>query len=416
MHVSPVTESAKRHVAQDCTILVPTYNRPHFLNKLIRYLLRDGVISPHILVLDSSQPAQRAENRALLQAIDYPVAYQQFPETTLPFEKFAAGSAMVDTSYSVIAADDDVLLPEGILAALGVLEEDSDCVAAHGAYFNFFDERTAEDPIRYFDDSWHRVPELQRAIMVSAMVYSGQEGSEGAPIDRMTNRLLSYEASTYAVFRSDVLAKSLAAARCFKNILFSELTQSLVPMVYGKIRRIDAVYALRNTHPSHPYSNWHPIEMLARNPATLLEESLDVVSVLLDVLVNHHRYRAEMHETLQRQLTLGMLTYLSPFLDRTRLVELLSGARRIHDAKDLEQLAWAPYRGPRILPSECPMLPAHAVGARPGELVTQLQCNGSPVPVRFQADFLGIGAGADPAHNDARMNMLKTELERYLAP
>ncbi len=114
----------------DLTVLVPTFNRPKELKRLLVFLQVLG--NPYeVLVLDGSNPENQARNQANCA---------QFPNVKFrPYEpgfhlglRLADGMNQVTTKYSVFCGDDDFLLPDGITKCAEYLEEHTDYSCAVG--------------------------------------------------------------------------------------------------------------------------------------------------------------------------------------------------------------------------------------------------------------------------------------------
>ena len=72
--------------SMDHSILIPTYNRPANLRRLLSYFERSGLDLP-VLVLDSSTDEQKTENRAVVRKSSLDVAIHEFDSSLHPFEK-----------------------------------------------------------------------------------------------------------------------------------------------------------------------------------------------------------------------------------------------------------------------------------------------------------------------------------------
>src|SRR5262245_24537015 len=110
------------------TLVIPTYNRPALLERLVSYcVLRVPPMT--VLVLDSSKPEVAGENAGMLAS--HGVRHIAFPTTAPMAAKLCRGLADVNTPTVSFCADDDLVFPDGLRAALRFLTEHADHVSAH---------------------------------------------------------------------------------------------------------------------------------------------------------------------------------------------------------------------------------------------------------------------------------------------
>ena len=88
----------------------------------------------NFLILDSS--SQIPEKSILKYFKRDNVEYHKFDSNIFYATKIAEGSIHIKTKYAVCCADDDFLIPSGIINAKEYLEKNSNYASAHGLYFN----------------------------------------------------------------------------------------------------------------------------------------------------------------------------------------------------------------------------------------------------------------------------------------
>jgi glycosyltransferase domain-containing protein len=112
------------------TIVVPTYNRPKMLDRLLSFLHSLGCPYP-VLVLDGSS----AENKPLVEKsvsrFSF-VSLQAYPSELHAGLRFSDGLNNVSTEYVVFCADDDFVFPKAIASCVRHLDEHRDYAAATG--------------------------------------------------------------------------------------------------------------------------------------------------------------------------------------------------------------------------------------------------------------------------------------------
>lgn len=92
------------------TYVIPTYNRPEFLHRLLNYYANVGC-SARILIADSSEPAAKANNEATVAEFQSTlnVELHYFELGVIP--KCRQILEQVETPFAVFSADDDFLVP-----------------------------------------------------------------------------------------------------------------------------------------------------------------------------------------------------------------------------------------------------------------------------------------------------------------
>ena len=119
--------------AKEITIVIITYNRYAFLDRLLKFY--DSYSEKfNFLILDSS--SQKPEKSLLKYFKRDNVEYHKFDQNIFFATKIAEGSKHIKTKYAVCCADDDFLIPSGIINSKEFLEKNSNYASAHGLYFH----------------------------------------------------------------------------------------------------------------------------------------------------------------------------------------------------------------------------------------------------------------------------------------
>lgn len=228
------------------TVVIPTYNRPQLVLRLARYYAGRAPWLK-LLVLDSSRAAVAGENAQALARLGPAVRHVPYPDTTQPAAKIAAGLALVETPYASLCADDDLVFPHGLRAAIDFLEGHPDYVAAHGLCLNFRQDG--------HDVHLGREP-------------AGRDNDSADPGARILRQLQQYESLYYAAFRTADLRDLFSGMVRLKTLAFQELFQALGAVIRGKVRRFPAFHTLRQSvAPAHPErDNWQSYDWFARDP------------------------------------------------------------------------------------------------------------------------------------------------------
>lgn len=116
----------------DTTILVPTYNRPSELQRLLFFLKALNNRYP-IIILDGGCPKMQELASKFIQNFDEPILHLCFPEDLHLGKRLAISlNEYVDTKYIVCCADDDFIIPNCIQACSEFLDKNDDFSAAMG--------------------------------------------------------------------------------------------------------------------------------------------------------------------------------------------------------------------------------------------------------------------------------------------
>lgn len=258
-------------LADSFTLIVPTYNRPAELSRLLAYLARHDIRFP-VLVLDSSEPATQAVNCATVEKLGLKVRLEGLDPQVSPWEKFWRGSELVRTEFCSLCADDDLVLPGSLAPLVDFLWQHPDYCVSHGWYFTFYNDVH---------------------IGITASVYHGASLDHSDPLDRLFALFRDYEAVTYGVYRTGVMRSVLRSVQGVNSMLARELLAGALSVAQGKTARLPIFYYGRSHLPSHPYSHWHPLDFLASSPQGLIQD----YAAYRDILLNGFQYAGYNHYT-----------------------------------------------------------------------------------------------------------------------
>ena len=217
----------------DCTIIIPTYNRPTYLRRILDYYDSFGE-GFKIIVADSSSDENKRINKDIISSgSNLDIQYlDSYPTEINLYRKIADVVNYAQEKYCVFCADDDFVTPNGIKQAVDFLESNPDFAIAHGRYISFWLERRKIG--QYF--RWQPT-------------YSALSIRFEHPEQRLTYHLANYCTPTlYAVHRSTLL-KTLykeVLTSTVNPVLFGELLPSMLTLIYGKVKCLDVLYAARD--------------------------------------------------------------------------------------------------------------------------------------------------------------------------
>lgn len=222
--------------APTITVIIPTKNRSAFLHRSLRFFSKTAYPFPLIVADASDQTDARVRNEQAVHEADKAglnVAYRAYPPTTRMYSKLADIVASATTPYVAICGDDDFLLPEGLRHAAEFLDSHHDYCIAHGRAVNVTVRGRGNIAVDF----------LQRSV---------EHASTEA---RLKDHLAQFSATLYSLHRTEALAKALHATTHSMRedhpqfwYRFCELLTSCLTIIYGKMKRLEVLYLVRQGH------------------------------------------------------------------------------------------------------------------------------------------------------------------------
>ena len=211
------------------TIIIPTHNRPHYLQRILDYYGAQGN-GFKIIVADSSSEENKAKNKEIITSVaGLDILYlAHYPEQINPWHKFAEAVGSAESEYCLFCADDDFIIPSAIKKAVDFLEKNPDFTVVQGYYFSF------------------RVNNKKPYFSLRA-TFRPAEITLLKPTERLIEHLSNYSTPTFCgVHRTDFLKL------IFKETLkhtndgrFGKLLPSMLTLIYGKMKCLDVLYVAK---------------------------------------------------------------------------------------------------------------------------------------------------------------------------
>jgi len=225
----------------NCNIVIPTFNRPEYFRRILNYY--DSFKEKFkIIVADSSSDENKRINKDIVSSVsNLDILYlDNYSSEIASYHKFADAANFAQEKYCVFCADDDFVTPNGINQSVDFLEKNPDFTIAHGQYINF----------NLKDD------EKGKQQFYWKPIYSQESITFSDPKIRLNYHLSNYLIATfYAVHRGDFLKMVYKEALESKvdPVLFGELLPSMLTLIYGKMKCLDVLYAVRDGYSG---GNW----------------------------------------------------------------------------------------------------------------------------------------------------------------
>jgi glycosyltransferase domain-containing protein len=207
------------------TVIIPTYNRPEYLKKILSYYLSFGI---KIIVVDASD-----EVFPYLSLYGNQIEYRHTPNKHI-VERVNEIASLIYTPYVLFCADDDFIVPDAINSIVAFLEKNPDYSFGEGYILRF--SRKNND------------------IMIAASYRHmlGEKITEDSPDKRILHLMNNFFSVCYSVYRTDIL-KEMYKSMLFNNkILIKqsyliELYISVYPLIEGKLIVLPLLYQARET-------------------------------------------------------------------------------------------------------------------------------------------------------------------------
>ncbi len=212
------------------TIIIPTFNRPEYLRRLLEYYSRDGSdINFKIVIVDSSSEKNKSTNKGTIHYFsNLDILYFDiFSENIHPYIKQLFALGHVDTEYCVVCPDDDFILINAINQAVDFFEKNPDYTCVHGRYIRFYLKGT--NNYRFY---WH-------------FTYNPESIVDSNPQTRINAYLACASNVLFATYKTKFLKMIMEESETYvtQDSFFGELLQSIIPFIYGKMKTLDILYS-----------------------------------------------------------------------------------------------------------------------------------------------------------------------------
>ena len=216
----------------DITIIIPTFNRYGYLLRLLRFYDRYDHDFKFIIA-DSSSSNFDIKLKPFINRKNF--IYHKFNSNIFFISKISKILESLNTEFAVLCADDDFLIPNGIVESKNFLKSNQDYSSAHGLYFNH---------TSFIDTNGYN-----KSFRIGPIHSNAKSSSENSPKERVRRYLFGYENRIYplyAVHRSDIFKLIWKDA---DNVVsdwgLSEHYPSCLSLIYGKMKILNCFYSSR---------------------------------------------------------------------------------------------------------------------------------------------------------------------------
>lgn len=223
-------------------LIIPTYNRPDFLRRILGYYDSYSV-NFNIIIADSSSNNNKKLNKKIVSYFpNLKIQYiDKFPQNLASHLKFGEMVKYAKSKYCIFCPDDDFIIPNGINQAVDFLEKNTDYSTAHGTYISFYLYKN----LLGYKNLWWR------------FIYPFRSIESPNPIERLRLHFINYYQVLWAVRRTYVVKQVYRKFLKSKAdpYLFGELLPDMLTLIYGKMKRLNSFYAARQAF-STSYGYW----------------------------------------------------------------------------------------------------------------------------------------------------------------
>lgn len=214
------------------TILIPTYNRPNRLRRLLDYYNKYGK-NFNIIVADSSSNENKLLNsKNILSLSNNNLLHLKYPtDIVCLYEKIPDASKYIKTKYCVSCADDDFIISNAIIKSISFLENNPDFSCVQGRYIAFYLKGNS----------------LPAKKFIYTPLYANYESNifKNAK-DRLFSNFVNYMHTVYSLHRTDLFKMIYNEnSKYVDDFYFGELLPSMLDLIYGKAKKLDILFCAR---------------------------------------------------------------------------------------------------------------------------------------------------------------------------
>jgi len=210
------------------TVLLPTQNRPLFLQRAIEFYEREGLFYK-IYVIDSSDSGNKAKVREIVESSSLNIKFFDFEFGISAYEKELESLNVVDSKYVLFAADDDFIFPQAIVQCVEFLDMHKDYTTAHGRSYLFAVENSG-----------------RHGRIKSVEVYPQANSVSECSQRRFKTHMRNWTTTAYSVQRTRNMKEIFATHRLFNNdIRLMEIHWYATNIIRGKVAKLNVDYMFR---------------------------------------------------------------------------------------------------------------------------------------------------------------------------
>lgn len=196
------------------TVIIPTYNRYHYLKRLLKYFCGNNL---NVIIGDSSEIQEEFNLK-----MDLKISYLKLPSDYTVHQKVHRLLQDVGTQYCVICADDDFIVPSAMERCRDFLERNADYSVCQGLFY------------------------LKNKNKWIPLYHTARSLTEDTN-ERLVYYLFHYFPVYYGLYRTDTLRLMFnEALKLTKDIVLSEFILAQTAVRLGRVRVLPIFYGLKD--------------------------------------------------------------------------------------------------------------------------------------------------------------------------
>jgi glycosyltransferase domain-containing protein len=231
--------SGTQHAQNSLTMVIPTRNRSDYLERLLFYYFSIG-FEHKIIISDSSEKDHLIHNKNTIQKVNskLKITHEIYDEKIELKNKVFPSLSHVETSYTVLGADDDFFVPKSLDSAVDFLENNPDYSTVSGESLSFcLDSQCSHGKITFLGE------------------YPRTTIDDDDMSCRLIKHLSNYAPTWYSVHRTNSLINYWNILQNYPgDIVFFELLPSCLSIIDGKAKKMDCLYMVSQADANKSYT------------------------------------------------------------------------------------------------------------------------------------------------------------------
>lgn len=217
----------------NCNLIIPTYNRARFLQRILDYYNRYGK-DFNIIVADSSSDENKLLNKKIVSSFpNLEILYLgDYSKKVTPYYKFADAINHAKSKYIVFCPDDDFIVPSAIKECINFMEKNPDYSVVLGMYHAHLLKKRKNKKLEF---NW------------TPAYYVAESIRFDNPFQRLKFHLVNHDIVTlFGIHRTDTMrAIYEEAIDTVSHGRLGEILLTSLTLIFGKMEILPIFYASR---------------------------------------------------------------------------------------------------------------------------------------------------------------------------
>jgi glycosyltransferase domain-containing protein len=207
---------------RDLAIIIPTYNRPHFLNRALLFYSKIN-FGGCLYIVDGSDDPHRHVNRQIIDSYKNRIKYFYDPDSINEVVRMAKIRHLIMEKYVTFSGDDDFQLPIGLSHCINFLNNNRDYDVCFGYKINFIEENN-------------------KLKMIGLNI--NHEWNYDSPSKRYLEYMMEGNSTNYCVHRNHIWDRILSKTDIPIRYIGTELIMCASTVILSRMKRLDRIQIL----------------------------------------------------------------------------------------------------------------------------------------------------------------------------